>query len=249
MLWQRGFQCSQSISGQPEPSVDAAGPQSVFGYQVCGETAANVGLSAAIGSDCPAGTIDWLKRYGVATQVLIQSDRATPRAWQLFEADGLRTQVWRTRYPDDSLYASMLRPPWNTMAPILKQSSAYHIGVHPEHFEIDLLRSLKTRSIAPGSDGNTTGIASPPGSQLPWLSAETFTQASRPISMERLQKLLSAVDLFSPNLVEAESMLGLQDPEQVSVAPSLSWLDHKRSKVNVCMWLCAHVRDMVFLCR
>lgn len=209
------FCCPRNKEANGEKVAQYAGPQSIFGYQVCGECTSRVGLSASIGSDCPEGIIDWLKCYAVAVEGLIHKDHATPRAWQLFEADGLRTQVWRTQYADESLYASMLRPAWNSMAPILKQSLAYHIGIHPEQFEMDLLESLKTRTETPVCLWNTKETAAPPCSKLPWLSAETFTGADGPIPRDQLQRLLSVVDIFSPNVVEAESMLGEQDPEQV----------------------------------
>lgn len=115
------------------------------------------------------------------------------------------------------------------MAPILKKSSAYHIGIHPERFEIDLLESLKTSSEAPFLHGNTKGTETPPRLEIPWLSAETFTGADSPISRDRLQQLLSIVDIFSPNLVEAESILGIQDPEQV-----LSSISRTVGLVSIC---------------
>lgn len=70
-----------------------AGPQSIFGFQVCGDTVATVGLSGSIGADCPTGAMEWFKRYNVVIEGLLETNHDTPRAWQLFEADGLRTQV------------------------------------------------------------------------------------------------------------------------------------------------------------
>eukprot|EP00892_Ulva_mutabilis_P004871 jgi/Ulvmu1/2756/UM014_0214.1 len=107
----------------------------------------------------------------------------------------------------------MLRPAWCLMPFTLQQAPAYHIGIHPEHFEIDLLKSLKQGAQAQHLE--SARAVSPPGSHLPWVSAETFTQASSAISRQKLMQLMHAVDVFSPNLVEAESMLGIKDPEKM----------------------------------
>lgn len=188
----------------------------MVGSRLPASTGARVGLSAVIGPDCPPKAIQWLQCYGVDTEGLTQSSLPTPRAWQLLEADGRRTQVWRTTFEDQELCAAMLRPAPRGM---LRQASAYHIGIHPRHFDIDLLRSLKSGQYLglPDSKDEDVGhtVLHTESKNTPWLSAETFTCADTPISSNRLKELLEVVDIFSPNLLEAESMVGISDPEKV----------------------------------
>eukprot|EP00892_Ulva_mutabilis_P004872 jgi/Ulvmu1/2757/UM014_0215.1 len=73
--------------------LGGGGPQSIFGYQVCADVVATVGLSACIGPDCPLSAMEWLERYHVATEGILQTTHSTPRAWQLCEVDGRRTHV------------------------------------------------------------------------------------------------------------------------------------------------------------
>lgn len=74
-----------------------AGAQTLFGFQlisqVCLGCVAKLGLAAGVGTDLPAPHKDWLRGIGVDVSGLIEGQLPTPRAWQLFEEDGTRTQV------------------------------------------------------------------------------------------------------------------------------------------------------------
>jgi hypothetical protein len=87
--------------------------------------------------------------------------RATPRAWQITEHDGRRTQVWRTP-ACPALYA-MLRPPAAVLPPQYAAARAFHIGVHPERPDLTLLNALKA--------GNPGAL----------VSVEPFTHATSPV--------------------------------------------------------------------
>jgi sugar/nucleoside kinase (ribokinase family) len=69
------------------------------------------------------------------------------------------------------------------------------------------------QSVDVGNGINT--LASPPLGSEPWVSAETFTAAHKPLGAARLSALLKVVDIFSPNEEEAASMLGIRSPERV----------------------------------
>ena len=63
-----------------------------------GSSALSVALSAGVGADFPSHCQGWLEALGVETCGVVEVGGAeTPRAWQLTEADGRRTQVWRVR--------------------------------------------------------------------------------------------------------------------------------------------------------
>ena len=53
-----------------------------------------MGLAAGVGQDMPPAHREWLHAAGVDTTGLLEIvDRQTPRAWQILEDDGRRTQV------------------------------------------------------------------------------------------------------------------------------------------------------------
>ena len=70
------------------------GPQTLWGYQLYNRQRTRVGLAAGVGSDLPAAHAAWLHAMGADTSGLLDTPgRKTPRAWQVCEADGRRTQV------------------------------------------------------------------------------------------------------------------------------------------------------------
>ena len=130
-----------------------------------------------------------------ATSTVVSSPsryRETPRAWQITEHDGRRTQVWRTP-ACPALYA-MLRPPAGVLPPSYANAKAFHIGVHPERPDLTLLNALKA--------SNSEAL----------ISVEPFTHAQSPPTPERLRQLCTAGDIFSPNELEAISLVGAGTP-------------------------------------
>lgn len=72
------------------------GPQTLFGYQLYAGQQATVGLAAGVGSDLPPTCLQWLADCGVQLEgLLVQESQPTPRAWQVLESDGRRTEVRR----------------------------------------------------------------------------------------------------------------------------------------------------------
>ena len=117
--------------------------------------------------------------------------RRTPRAWQITEPDGRRTQVWRTP-PCPDLYA-MLRPPASALPPAYLAARAFHVGVHPERPDLDLLAAPAPRT----PRRRSASSPSPPPRAAP-----------RPTP----PPLCRACDVFSPNESEAVSIVGPGDP-------------------------------------
>ena len=72
----------------------AAGLYAVSGMRLWQE---NVAIYAAVGQDFDASSLD---EIGLDGRGLIVNERPTPRAWQLFERDGTRTQISRVAHGD-----------------------------------------------------------------------------------------------------------------------------------------------------
>ncbi|KAK9815220.1 hypothetical protein WJX72_000160 [[Myrmecia] bisecta] len=174
--------------------LGGGGPQTLFGYQLQTGQQACVGLAAGVGADLPQACRAWLQKLGVDVKGLRLTDRPTPRAWQVCENDGRRTQVWRME-PSPELYR-MLRPEIADLPPHFLASRAYIMGVHPERLPLHVLHQLRPRAHEFGG----------------CLMLETFTHASSQLTRESLQHLMAACDIFSPNHHEAQSMLGSGAP-------------------------------------
>ena len=97
-------------------------------------TPLTLGLVAGIGGngDCPHECIEWLLDHGVDVRGLMPTPRMpTPRAWQITERDGRRTQVWRLdERRSDELYA-MLRPAHSSWPENAQKTRCAHFGVNP----------------------------------------------------------------------------------------------------------------------
>jgi sugar/nucleoside kinase (ribokinase family) len=269
-----------------------AGPQTLFGFQLVhtclAGAPAQLGLAAGVGGELPAACRTWLAQLGVDVSGLIEGQLPTPRAWQLFETDGTRTQVgvpdmplcqrcrlermvqvltnvrarvrhcrtadahhrdplptdhqvWRV--PEcDALYRQ-LRPKFEQLPTRLQAARHYHLGIHAAHPPMTLLRHLRAAARARGGEGATQRCAGslpiilaqgampqhPPCPPPPpphththartftagLLSVETYTACDAPPPEGETRELLAAVDVFSPNVAEAASVVGPGEPPQL----------------------------------
>jgi hypothetical protein len=147
--------------------LGGGGPQCICGYQAAAaamqassatpssaHVCPRLGLFAGVGADIPAAALEWLKAQNVELSGLQYADGSasagaavpTARAWQLFEEDGLRTQVWRSRYSDPRYPEQLLRPPFESMPAALRHANAYHVGLNPASFDLELLEQLRERT-------------------------------------------------------------------------------------------------------
>lgn len=167
--------------------LGGGGPQTAFGMRLWADS---VGLAAGVGSDLPTGALAWLEALAIDTAGLRFSDRwPTPRAWQLLEADGRRTQVWRV--PGPAIKAQLSRS-WAKLPPVYRSARGFHLGVHPEEPDLDFIMALR--------------------SQGALVSVEPFRPSVRPLSAIELRALVSAGQIFSTNEHEAESLVGPDQP-------------------------------------
>lgn len=166
--------------------LGGGGPQAAFGMRLWSES---VGVVASVGPDFPPEARQWFEESGINLGALRTSGFPTPRAWQALEVDGRRTQVWRVPPAAirDHLTHEISRIPLE-----LRAAQGYHMGIHPLDTEFDFLMDLQA-----------TGAL---------LSIEPYKPAERSPSAAELVQLLTAAEIFSPNLVEARSLLGEHPP-------------------------------------
>jgi sugar/nucleoside kinase (ribokinase family) len=167
--------------------LGGGGPQTAFGMKLWAE---QVGLVGGVGHDLPAEALVWLKSSGLDTTGLrVSTQWPTPRAWQVLEADGRRTQVWRV--PGLAIGAQLSRR-LEYLPDGYRQARGFHLGVHPEEPDLDFINALR----------NTGAI----------ISIEPFRPAARPLGEAELRALLTAGQIFSPNDEEAVSLVGPAEP-------------------------------------
>lgn len=171
--------------------LGGGGPQTLFGAGLARRTPPlTLGLVAGIGGDgdCPRECVEWLVDHGVDVRGLMPTPRMpTPRAWQITERDGRRTQVWRLdERRSDELYA-MLRPAHSSWPENAAAARCAHFGVDPSRPDVSLCAALRAAGC---------GLT----------SVEPFTVARVPLDASELRALCGAADVFSPNEREARSL-------------------------------------------
>ena len=155
---------------------------------------ARVALLAALGRDVPERDRRTLAR-AVDLRDLPRRDAPTPRAWQLYEPDGRRTHVDRT---DAELFMAMCPRP--------DELPAEYAGASGARLECDApdpLREWMARLRAAGCD------------HVLW---EPWNVFCRPENRGVFGQLAPLLDVVSPNLLQAQRLTGLKDPQQVLAA-------------------------------
>lgn len=154
----------------------------------------SVSLAAAIGHNFPEAAY---REMGGAFDLrwLLRRDVPTPRAWQFFEADGRRIEVFRTDF--DQFLAISPRP-------IEYPDSFYRVrGVHLQCDAPDPLREWVARFRAGGCQ------------VLLWEPWELNLQ---PHNRAIFRELAPRVHVVSPNLLAAQHFTGRTDPHEIVAA-------------------------------
>ncbi len=167
--------------------LGGGGPQTAFGMRLWAE---RVGLVAGVGRDLPDTARAWLDSTGINTAGLRRTGEwPTPRAWQVCEADGRRTQVWRI--PGPAIGAQLGRS-LDDVPPAYQKARGFHLGVHPEEPDLAFIKALR----------NVGAV----------VSVEPFRVAQQALTDAELRVLVSAGQIFSPSQQEAESLVGTGAP-------------------------------------
>jgi sugar/nucleoside kinase (ribokinase family) len=172
--------------------LGGGGVQSAWGMTAALGDGAQVGLVSGIGVDLEASALLPLNQANIDLHGLRPLTTPTPRAWQLIEADGSRTQVWRT--PTHTLGAALARR-WDVLPPSYQQAHSFHWGIHPEQPDLALAQQLVQL-------GKT-------------VSLEAFRAPAQPLTDAALTTLMRACTIFSATMSEASAMIGSDDPTTI----------------------------------
>ena len=180
-------------------TLGGSGSHAVVGMRTWNE--APLGLVGYLGEDAPQPFVAHLQRLGVSPDGLVhRAGLPTPRAWQLFEADGKRTEVFRTSLSE--FVASQVR--FDELNAELKQSSGFHVQWGGSMEETTrLVRQLKMAN---------------PSAVVVFEPIDDF------LALDRVAwaPLLRACDVFLPNLEEAATLTGKASPADMATA-LLDW--------------------------
>ena len=176
-------------------TLGGAGSHAAVGMRTWNE--APLGLAGYVGDDAPEPFMAHLQRLGVSPIGLVhRAGLPTPRAWQLFEADGQRTQVFRTSLSEFA--ANQVR--FDELHAQVKQAHGFHVQRRGSMDETTrLVRQLK--------------VANP-------SAVVVFKPVDAYLGLDRAAwtPLLRACDVFLPNLDEAATLTGEASPADMATA-------------------------------
>ncbi len=160
----------------------------VMGMRVWTEA---VGLVSMVGHDFSAENLAELTTRFDVRGLKTRPDRKTVRAWQLFEPDGLRREVFRT--PEEQLVDMV--PRLSDLPESYQQVAGVHLHCSPEEVDlwVPLLRQRDCRMIL-------------------W---EPWDPYCVPENEDRFRHFCPMLDVVSPNLIEGQTLTGFSDPVDV----------------------------------
>ena len=180
-------------------TLGGSGSHAVVGMRTWND--APLGLVSYVGDDAPEPFVAHLQRLGVSPNGLVhRAGIPTPRAWQLFETDGQRTQVFRTSLSE--FEANQVR--LDELHAEVKQSYGFHVQRGGSMEEATrLIRQLK---------------ADNPSAAVVFEPVDAFLGLDR----AAWAPLLRECDVFLPNLEEAATLTGEASPADMATA-LLNW--------------------------
>ena len=180
-------------------TLGGSGSHAVVGMRTWND--APLGLVGYLGDDTPEPFVAHLQRLGVSPDGLVhRAGLPTPRAWQLFEADGQRTEVFRTSLSE--FVANQVR--FDELNATLRQSSGFHVQWGGSMAETTrLVRQLKRAN---------------PSAAVVFEPIDDFLGLDR----TAWAPLLRECDVFLPNLDEAAILTGEASPADMATA-LLDW--------------------------
>lgn len=168
--------------------LGGSGTHSVYGMRIWTE---GVGFVTNFGRDFPADLRRQLEEAGIDLQGARLRPSLTPRAWQIFEFDGHRTEIFRTSVDEFYRY----RPVAADIPPAYFGAIGFHLFRSPPGM-MELARYLRVRNVR----------------LLLW---EPPPSAFRPDRLAEFAQAIPHTDIFSPNLEESAALLNETDPQRM----------------------------------
>ena len=170
--------------------LGGAGTHALVGMRVWSD---RLGYAAAMGSDLDAAHRASLERFGVDLSGLVLRDGySTARAWQVFEPDERRIEIFRTSLDD----LGRFQVTKYDLPDTYYQARGFHLQWGTLEQLEELIISLRIKN------HDLTIIWEPTADNLEEQSAG-------------YQKILPYVNLFTPDMGEAEMITGHSNPKQI----------------------------------
>jgi ribokinase len=178
-------------------TLGGSGTHALVGMRVWSD---RLGYFAAVGSDFSTGHREQLERLGADLRGLIEREGyPTARAWQLFETEARRVEVFRTDIEDFYRHKAQLEE----MPPDYLEARGYHLHFGTLAETVELAEKLRAVN---------------PTAYLVWEPTQLeFTGTD-----DEFHAVLSRVDLVSPDLDEARQMTD-QTTTQGMIETLLGW--------------------------
>lgn len=170
--------------------LGGGGTHAIMGMRIWSE---RVGILAAVGEDLPESYKHQIEVYFNHQGMLIRRTQ-TPRAWQVYEMDGTRTEVFRTEFQsflEDSPRPGELPEAYQSAKGVHLQAST------PEPLSAWLLFLTEI--------------------DCKWILWEPWDIYCQPENREEIRAFLALTDIFSPNLSEARRLTGYLDPVEIAM--------------------------------
>lgn len=161
--------------------LGGGGPQTAWGMAAALGSGETVGLVAGVGADLSDETLAPLKTADINLDGLRITSHPTPRAWQIHEEDGRRTQVWRT---PPRFLGEQLAKNWDVLP--YRDARNFHWGIHPGDTDLRFAKDLRAQGRR--------------------VSLEAFKEASHPLTDSQRAELFAACDIFSAGCDEFASL-------------------------------------------
>lgn len=151
----------------------------------------NVGIVSGVGYDFDGQFLESLNSVFTMNELIIHKNAPTPRAWQYFEPDGTRNEVFQT---DFNQMIDLIPEP-TKLPEDFSHLSGVHLHCAPEHVNqwVPVLRERHCEIIL-------------------WEPWDSFCV---PENRSMFQENCRLIDVVSPNLREGRLLTGLDDPEDI----------------------------------
>jgi sugar/nucleoside kinase (ribokinase family) len=170
--------------------IGGSGLHALVGMRVWSD---NIGYAASVGADLDQKHLDGLARFGVDVSGLVMRDGySTARAWQIFEEDDKRIEIFRTD-PEDFDKCKVTEAD-------LPASYRDVKGIHIQWGSL-----TETEALVRGLRANNPQVK---------LVLEATSDNTQEVQA-KLRRILPHVTLFAPDREEASALTGKSEPEAI----------------------------------